>query len=114
MYFWRHPDRVDLSGVSEPDEKEAALVRGATYVEAISTGRNALVMDFNAEGVSHYTGIYHGPGARWASHPQAGRINVSFTDGSVADEDSEELWLPEPGTMTEELQWWERAHRLHR
>ena len=99
-YFWRHSDSMNWRKPAE----------GATYIAAKAAGRTALSMDFNAQEGHRYSGDYEG--MAWESHPVLRRVHVCHIDGGVIIVPSDQIILKAPATWTQELDWFDEAHRL--
>lgn len=103
IYFWNHPDDVEWRADGSP-----AL---ATYDRCWRKGRKAMIMDCNMDRGTPFVGVM--PAEGWTAHPVVGRMNVGFGDGSVQSFHNEEIRLRAPGSMVQQLQWFDEAHRRY-
>ncbi len=100
VYYWRRvPDPAHAN--------YAAYATGVTYQFAGRDGRDALVMDINAEPGHRYSGDYEN--RAWVNHPRIGRFNVACVDGSVRDVSIADAVLKYPAGHREELTWFHAA-----
>jgi prepilin-type N-terminal cleavage/methylation domain-containing protein/prepilin-type processing-associated H-X9-DG protein len=90
-YFWQRPPAAG------PVENALAAV---TYTRAAAGGRQALLMDLNAQAGHQYLGEYQG--RQWVAHGVSRRVNVGYVDGSVRDFALDEVVLKFPGAAADE------------
>lgn len=105
LYYYRDPLPVGES--IRPD-----LITWLTLDRMRDLGKQAVLTDINAEvGHTFFGGI--DPGLPWISHPQEGRSNVLFLDGSVGSEDNDVWVIAAPSQAAERKAWFDQAHALY-
>ncbi|MEM7625260.1 MAG: prepilin-type N-terminal cleavage/methylation domain-containing protein [Planctomycetota bacterium] len=87
-----------------------------TLDHAADMHQHALVSDVNLDDAVGYTGAFEG-GVPWVSHPEEGRSNFLFLDGSVGTADNNNMVIAgsaDDKQRARNLQvWFDAAHRLY-
>lgn len=113
LYFYREtPEAADPFDGKPPGDPTTLY----TMDRAADLHQHALVSDANLRDAVGYIGAF-GAGNPWVSHPEEGRSNFLFLDGSVGNIDNDDMYIAGSSDAQKrdaQLQdWFERGHQLY-